>query len=720
MKPALKLIPSLLTVFVAFPGVMRSQSSEDCLACHSQPGMAMQKRGQEIQLTVSKTVLQRSVHGSLSCTDCHQGFNPAEMPHAKKIEPVKCQTCHDVTGYDASIHGATLGVEGCKACHGNHSILVPANPDSKVHRSRVAATCAKCHKEEDDRYIRSKHGSAMVEGTRGAPTCLDCHGGAHTILPASEPASAVYKTKEPDVCLKCHLNNPQVRQEVGLSAGFINGYKESVHGVNLATGNLKAPSCSSCHGAHDMAIGSSPFSLVGKFKVPDTCGKCHGQIVATFYDSVHGKALKVGNPSAPNCTNCHGEHQIFAPNDPRSTVSGRNVSARVCAECHNSVALNQKYGLASQRFASFEDSFHGLAAKSGSVQVANCASCHGVHNIKPSSDPTSTINAANLPVTCGKCHQGANSNFSKGAVHVVIAPATEPVLYWVRTFYIAMIVIVVGGMAVHNWLDFLVKARHRFAVRRGDVTPEHFGPASYLRMSLNERIQHATMASSFIILVITGFMLKFPDAWWVIPVRQVSEKLFAVRGIIHRVAGVAMIAISLYHLYYILFVRRGKQLIRDLLPKPQDAGEFWGTVKYYLRISKVKPKYGRFAYIEKAEYWALIWGTIIMGITGIVLWFNNYFMGLLTLLGWNVAQAIHYYEAWLATLAIVVWHFYFVIFNPSVYPLNTAFVTGTLTEEEMVDEHPRELEEILAQREAAEENARPAETHRAEDPANSC
>ena len=261
MKPALKLV-LFLSVLLIFPGVILAQSSEDCLACHSQPGMAMQKKGREIQLTVSKSVLQQSVHGSLGCVDCHQGFNPGDLPHAKTIAPVNCQTCHDVAGYDKSIHGSALTAEGCKSCHGSHNILVPGNPDSTVHRSRLAGTCAKCHKEEDDRYLRSKHGTAMAEGSRGAPSCLDCHGGAHAILPASEPESAVYKTKEPDVCLKCHLNNQQVRDEVGLSAGFINGYKESVHGVNLASGNLKAPVCSDCHGAHDMAIGSSSLSLV--------------------------------------------------------------------------------------------------------------------------------------------------------------------------------------------------------------------------------------------------------------------------------------------------------------------------------------------------------------------------------------------------------------------------------------------------------------------------
>jgi cytochrome b subunit of formate dehydrogenase len=170
-----------------------------------------------------------------------------------------------------------------------------------------------------------------------------------------------------------------------------------------------------------------------------------------------------------------------------------------------------------------------------------------------------------------------------------------------------------------------------------------------------------------------------------------------------------MIGISLYHVYYVLFVPRGKQLIRDLLPKLQDLSEFWDMAKFYVALSKSKPKFGRFAYVEKAEYWALIWGVIVMGGTGIILWFNTYFIGKITLLGWNVAEAIHYYEAWLATLAILVWHSYFVIFNPTVYPLNTAFLMGTLTEEEMTEEHPRELEEILAQQMEQEEAANPEE-----------
>jgi formate dehydrogenase gamma subunit len=670
--------------------------------------MAAEKQGREVQLYVDAKILRQSVHGSLSCVDCHQGLDPARVPHARVIRPVACQTCHDTSAYEKSIHGAALGATGCSDCHGTHNILSAKNPDSRSNYAHVAGACGKCHKTEDEHYSRSTHGTALTGGVKGAPSCVDCHG-SHTVLPAADPESALYKTKEPAVCLRCHLDNQQVRQMVGLSAGFIADYKESVHGVTLAGGDLKAPSCSSCHGAHDMALGSSQNSLVSKFKVPDTCGKCHGDIVKTYYESIHGTALKAGNQQAPNCTDCHGEHQIFRPTDSRSRVSEKNVSVRVCAVCHNSVILTQKYGLASERFGSFEDSFHGLASREGSVQVANCASCHGYHNIKPSSDPSSSISKGNLPATCGKCHLGANDNFTRGAVHLVIEPTTEPILYWVRYFYITLIILTVGGMLVHNLFDFAYKSKFHFAIRRGLIEPEHFSPNLYLRMSLGERIQHATLAVSFITLVITGFMLKFPDAWWVAPLRE--WRIFQVRGIVHRVAGAVMIGVSLYHLYYILFQTRGKRLICDLMPNLADLREFWDTMKYYTGLSRTKPLYGRFAYIEKAEYWALIWGVIVMGATGIILWFNNYFIGKITLLGWNVAEAIHYYEAWLATLAILVWHFYFVIFNPSVYPLNTACITGKLTEEEMAEEHPRELEEILStemEQSLAEEHPEPA------------
>jgi cytochrome b subunit of formate dehydrogenase len=189
-------------------------------------------------------------------------------------------------------------------------------------------------------------------------------------------------------------------------------------------------------------------------------------------------------------------------------------------------------------------------------------------------------------------------------------------------------------------------------------------------------------------------MLRFPDAWWVVFIRQLSGRIFEIRSITHRVAGAVLVAASLYHVYYILFVPRGKQLIRDLIPKLQDVRDLVAVARYNLGISKAKPRFARFSYVEKAEYWALVWGVIVMACTGTIMWFDNFFMGLITKLGWDISRTIHYYEAWLATLAIFVWHIYYVVFNPNSYPMNLAWWKGTLTEEEMEEEHPLELEQI--------------------------
>ena len=692
----------VLAFLFLLPAAGRAQKSEDCLICHGDKSLAKEGAGRRISLFVDINKLKGSVHGSADCIDCHAGFKPDETPHAKPVRPVDCQSCHEVAAYSKSVHGKPVesGEEKkpavaarCTDCHGTHGILSPKDPKSSANRSHPSASCGKCHADEVDHFMRSAHGMALESGVKGAPSCVDCHG-EHNVEPTQSRLSPVYKASEARVCLRCHLNNPNVRQRVGPSAGFIAGYETSVHGVALAAGNEKAATCSDCHGAHDMKKGSDPTASVNKWSIPQTCGRCHTEIAKTYSESIHGKALTWGNKESPSCTDCHGEHQIFAPKDPRSRVSSQNVSAQVCAPCHTSVRLTQKYGLAAERFRTFQDSYHGLASRGGSAEVANCASCHGVHNIKPSSDPGSTIHKAHLAATCGQCHPGAGENFAKGSVHVIMSRESDAVLYWIRIAYIWMIVVVVGAMVIHNLLDFTKKARHAIAVRSGHIPPHHPGTTEYLRMTLNERLQHAAMFSSFIVLVMTGFMLKFPDAWWVIPIRQMSERVFQVRSLTHRVAGVVMLAVSFYHLGYLFVTRRGRMLGADMLPKLQDMTDMWAQFKFYSGLSKTRPLFHRFSYIEKAEYWALIWGVIVMGATGIILWFDNTFINIMTKLGWDIARTVHFYEACLATLAIVVWHFYFVIFNPEVYPMSTAWLTGTLTEEQMASEHPLELEEI--------------------------
>lgn len=681
-----------------------AQTREDCLACHSDSTLTKEGVGKkQISLFADEKTLNKSTHAKLACVACHTGFNPDDLPHKATIEPVACQRCHAAALFKHQFHrGAarSIGNEArpgalCKDCHGTHDVESSRGEGGKFSPGRLTESCGSCHKKAGEHFPASAHGKALRAGVKGAPNCLTCHRGVASLVVTPRDSLTAKRAQE-QLCLSCHRDDPDVRARTAPTAGFIAAYDQSVHGAALLAGEAKAANCVSCHGSHDMKKGSDPTSFVNRANIPATCALCHAEVAKTYAQSVHGAAVRKGNSDSPVCTTCHGEHTILAKSDPKSRTAAKNVSAQVCSPCHTSVLLSAKYGIKSDRFRTFTDSYHGLAIRGGSVEVANCASCHSGHDIKPASDPTSSVNKANLIITCGRCHPKANERFAIGSVHITLTEQQEPLLYWVATAYILMILVVIGGMVVHNILDFIKKSKRHLMIRRGLIEEEHVGHALYVRMSLGERLQHGTLVVSFVTLVITGFALKFPEAWWVAPLQHMSPSVFAIRSLVHRLAAVVMVLASLYHLYYLFFVPRGKQLLRDLLPARRDIVDALAVMRYNLGMSTVRPRFERFSYIEKSEYWALVWGTILMGGTGVILWFDNTFIGLLTKLGWDVARTVHYYEAWLATLAILVWHMYFVIFNPETYPINLAFWKGTLTEREMLDEHPLELERLKA------------------------
>jgi cytochrome b subunit of formate dehydrogenase/nitrate/TMAO reductase-like tetraheme cytochrome c subunit len=674
-----------------------AQDKSVCLACHGEQGVTMSKRGKTISLHVDPSMFGKSAHADLECVECHEGLSATDLPHAGRIKRVNCTGCHSdakFQKYSESVHGTSAGGGpriACSGCHTTHAVTNLSAESPEQRKQFATAVCGVCHAAVDSTFKRSDHGKGLMAGVKGAPTCIDCHD-EHNVRSTTDTTAQTSRKNLAQMCLRCHIDNNDVRDKVGPSAKFISSYEKSIHARGVQNGNDAAATCIDCHGSHEMRKGSNPESRVARKNIAGTCGACHGDVFEQYTRSIHGTSLAKGVTASATCTDCHGEHNILSPKDASSRVSANNVSLQVCTPCHGSVLLTQKYGLASDRFTTFADSYHGLAGTAGSVQVANCASCHGVHDIMPSSDSTSRISKKNLARTCGSCHPGANENFSKGSVHILAESGKSDLLYYLSTGYILMIIMVVGGMALHNILDFVKKSKRQLLFRRGVIRRTHPDHRLYLRMSLSERMQHGSLLISFFTLVLTGFALKYPDAWWVAPVRNFSPIMFEARGILHRAAGVVMVLASFYHAYYLFFVPRGKQLLRDLLPVRKDLADAVGVLKYNLGFSKDKPLFGRFSYIEKSEYWALIWGTAVMAVTGAILWFDNTFLGLLTKLWWDVAQTVHYYEAWLATLSIIVWHFYFVIFNPDVYPVNLAFWKGTLTEEEMAEEHPLELE----------------------------
>lgn len=549
---------------------------------------------------------------------------------------------------------------------------------------------AKFHTEPHAAYDRGFHARGIQGGMKAA-TCIDCHtrnGDLTTILPASDQKSTINRSNIAETCGRCH-GDKSVLQGSGISDRPFLSYRESVHAKALGQGNLSAAVCTDCHKSHDILPANDPQSPIAKVNIPATCSQCHKSETAEFMQSVHGQAVMRGVSRSPVCTDCHGIHGITSPIEQATASASTAVATDTCAGCHEGVALTREFGVAGERVSSYKDSYHGLASELGSKVVANCASCHGVHNILPSSDPKSTININNLPQTCGQCHVGAGANFASGKIHltselITVAGVQDPGTTGtriVRLIYLPLIVLVIGGMAVHNGLIWIRKAAAKKRQTREIV-----------RLTPNQRVQHWLLLTSFIALVISGFALQYPDSW----IASLAGGSEYVRRIIHRIAAVVMLAVGIYHLAYLGLSKEGRLWLKDMLVRGKDFKDVIGNFGYYLGVSKAKPKIARFGYAEKAEYWAVVWGTVIMGLTGLMIWFKLGIFAFLPRWAIDVALAIHFYEAVLATLAIVVWHFYHVIFDPDVYPVNFAFLDGRVSEAHYREEHELVFDEPVS------------------------
>ena len=600
-----------------------------------------------------------SVHGAFGCTNCHSAIK--DFPHPAKITRVKCDTCHAEQVSDAakSIHTA-LGEDACSSCHGNvHEITSAA----KLQPGR----CAECHAAEARDLSESIHGQAAKSGDPDAPTCLSCHGPVHKIQSSGEPTSKIAKKNQPAACAQCHASEGFLSRHKIPVFHPVEQYLQSVHGRAVQQGK-NAAVCSDCHGGHRILPARDGQSTVSHWNVAATCSRCHQEITRQFNESVHGEALKAGVRDAPDCTNCHGEHLILEPSNVASALNAANISVQTCGRCHADTRLARLYDLPVDRLPSYADSFHGLAVREGTLTAANCASCHGVHAILRSSNPRSTVNVANLGKTCGQCHQGIGEKRTIGPVHVRIGTGEgHPIVQWIRGFYLLIIPLTLGFMLLHNLLDWLKKLRSHL---RAEFRKEHV-----VRMNLWFRIAHWGVMLSFPTLVFTGFALKYPDSWWSAPF-LLWGRHEAFRGTLHRAAAVVLIAATLYHLVHLALSRRDRPFLAAMLPKWKDMTDLMDVLRYNLGRTKQEPQFGKFNYAEKMEYWAFLWGTAVMAVSGFLLWFNNFALGHFPKWITDAATAVHWYEGLLATFSILLWHFYMVIFDPLVYPMDTAWLDG--------------------------------------------
>ncbi|MCF7761379.1 MAG: cytochrome c3 family protein, partial [Cephaloticoccus sp.] len=532
--------------------------NSECMDCHEAEFKARTKGAAKEWIGIRSEVYTHSVHGELDCVDCHTGIT--ETPHDSKLPPVQCLECHDSLAKTHGFHPRLAlnplpaGKDtDCTICHGTHEITGVKKPEYSFTSARQTESCGQCHQTEAKDYGVSAHAFVPGSKDRIAPDCLSCH--RENISHESPLLSGVdLKLAQAKLCESCHVGKTEVATKSTLGAKFVSTFDSSVHGAALLAGKAEAAGCVDCHGAHAMNKAVVGAATINRQHIAETCSKCHTEEAKLYRTSVHATALARGNSDSADCTSCHGEHDIKLHTDPTSRVHKTNLAQQVCAECHASVRLTRRYGLANDTFKTFSDSYHGLAVRGGAVEVVNCASCHGDHAIKAQTDPTSSVYKDNLVQTCGQCHPGANTRFAMGAVHASETDrATSPWLYWISNIYVVLIVVVVGGMALHNLLDFLKKTRVKLAIQKGEIVEQHVAHRLYLRMTVNERLQHAVLVISFTVLVVTGFMLRYPEAWWVVGIRQLSSRAFEWRGLAHRIASVVMLGSGVWHLCYLAF-----------------------------------------------------------------------------------------------------------------------------------------------------------------------
>lgn len=683
----MRAIPLLLLIALLAPAALAGD--DECLACHGVEGMPTES-GRSIYVDPAK--YQPSAHAAVGCVSCHTDISG--FPHPKRVQRVDCSACHAAPSDVPKSAHAALGPQACASCHGSpHEIRVGA-------ATRDSGTlCLSCHQQSVIDYRAGIHNDARVHGDAEGATCISCHGPTHKALPSRDPASPTAKKNLPETCGACHANpNFLARHNIPF-ARPVEAFRRSVHGKAVEAGNPNAASCSDCHANHRILPPQNNQSTINHWNVVSTCAKCHGEISAVYRESVHGQGVALGNRDSPVCTDCHGEHTILAPSEPQSLVNPARVSSVTCGHCHNDERLAQRYNLPLDKVPAYEDSFHGLASRAGSQTVANCASCHGVHNILPSSDPRSTINSANLAKTCGTCHPGAGERFAITAVHVRPQTASEhEVVRWIRVAYWILIPATLGFMLFHHAIDFfrkMIQGSH--VIHSGEKVP---------RMNLHFRIAHWLVMVSFPVLIITGFALKFPEAWWAAPLLS-WEGEFAFRGTVHRTAGVILIIALLYHVVHLIVSRRDRTLLRLMIPSYLDAKSMLDVLRYNLGLSSQRPVFGAVNYAEKMEYWAFLWGTVVMAFSGFLLWFNNFTLRNFPKWVSDAAEALHYYEAILATFAILIWHLYIVMFDPDVYPMDFSWLTGKTSADHLRHTRP-EYYLDLTMRLAAEQVAKAA------------
>jgi len=630
--------------------------NSECMDCHEAEFKARKKGQPKEWVGVRPEFFEKSAHAKLACVKCHNTIT--ETPHDAKLPDVLCSSCHAdaVQLFNGSIHGVAR--EGhaqpaatCATCHGGnaHEMLPAHHIDSPVSKFNLLNTCASCH--EDEKKIQelgikshgaianfrdSIHGQGLYKmGLNVAPTCNDCHG-VHDIKRSKDTASSTHKSHLSATCSVCHV-------------GVEKTFKSSVHGVALAKGDEKAPVCIDCHSAHQI---ERPTNAHFKQNSDQSCGKCHDKQLENYHETYHGKAMALNRagsaPAVAACYDCHGHHDVFAKDDPRSKLHQANLQ-QTCAACHTG---------ANASFTQYQ----------------------------PHADPSD-----------GKGYPLLNG------VYLFMTS----LLIGVFCFFGLHTLLWLSRMALTYFKDPVAWRAARAAAHHDAETYRRFTPFErFLHMLVATSFLALVITGMPLKFYYTGWakvmfnLLGGPES------ARTLHHLAAIVTFGYFALHLGSLAINLWkNRAAVNNPETGKFEFRrvwgalfgpdSMAPSFQDLWDIIAHVKWFFGKGE-RPQFDRWTYWERFDYLAVFWGVAMIGVSGLILWFPVFFAKFLP--GWiiNIAVVIHSDEALLAAGFIFTFHFFNTHFRIDRFPMDTVIFSGRISKTEMLQERKKWYDRLVA------------------------
>ena len=665
--------------------ISRGNIAGTCMKCHAQI--------ETVHLKVIRGELwERSPNRIPACIDCHSPHKIRRVFYVDTMSDEFCMNCHSnpelVREKDGKVDSLYVNLRDLRvSAHGNQIECVKCHVNVSHNKTPVCkdsgpVDCSNCHAEQGLNYQMSTHGKLFAEGDPNAPVCRDCHGG-HFIKTKNDLSSPIFTRNIPQLCGTCHRTGEKAAMRYsGPEKNIVQHYTMSIHGKGLLESGLMVTAvCTDCHTSHFELPAADPRSNVNPQNIGKTCGQCHLGIYEQFKSSIHSPEVTKTDKKLPTCHDCHNAHSV----ERIDKTSFRQQILAECGTCHKDVT------------ETYFETYHGKVSLLGSGKTAKCSDCHGSHDILKPDNPRSKLSHQNIVTTCKKCHPNSNRKFTGYLTHATHHNRTRyPFLFY--SFW-AMTILLVGTFlffGIHTLLWFPRSFVQRFKLHK---QLQRESKSCYVRFERRWRVLHVIVIISFFGLAVTGMILKFAGTKWAVIFANLLGG-FENAGLIHRLCAFLTFLYFAIHFIYVYknWKQSGKSLRqyvfdkeKGLAPNWNDVKELGGTLRWFF-TGKNRPNYGRWTYWEKFDYLAVFWGVAMIGFTGLILWFPEFFTKIFPGYFINIATIIHSDEALLATGFIFTIHFFNTHFRPEKFPMDPVIFTGRVPLEEFKLDRPREYE----------------------------